>query len=309
MRLFFKRIGFILLVFIGVSSAISYGSLWSLRQGSFYKPSFLEHIQTSEFDYIVLGSSTGLTTLNTQVIDSVSGMHGLNLSMDDTSLSSQYLMLQHFIASGKQTPVCILAASILDYDVTDNVLSGNDYRFLPYVSRAYVSDYYRSFSGSSARISAYSNWFPVLGMGYYNVELFYPSLVSLVQPQKRNRFDAYGNYSYPITTNVSELIVSRRSKTLQLNNPYFKKIQDLCAKHDMALVVYIPPHKTLAVEMGSTSFSIINHSDLLHDTKYFYDDVHVNRLGRQAVSLRFRDVFSIHSNLPNTRTDAVLDAF
>ncbi|OBX23265.1 MULTISPECIES: hypothetical protein [Bizionia] len=298
MRLFFKRIGFILLLFIGVSSAISYGSLWALRQGSFYKPSFLEQqIQTSEFDYIILGSSTGLTTLNTQVIDSVSGRHGLNLSMDDTSLSSQYLMLQHFIASGKQTPICVLAASILDYDVIDHVLSGNDYRFLPYVSRGYVYDYYGSFPGSPARISANSNWFPMLGVGYYNAELFYPSLVSLVQPQKRNRFDAYGNYSYPITTQVSALIVSRRSKTLQFKNPYFKKIQDLCAKNDMALVVYIPPHKTLAVETGPTSFPVINHSDVLNDTRYFYDDFHVNRLGRQTVSLLFAGMFSIHSDI------------
>ncbi|WP_417200728.1 hypothetical protein [Bizionia sp.] len=291
MGIFLQRIGFILLLFIGVSSAISYGSFWALRQGSFYKPSFLErHIQTSAFDYIILGSSTGLTTLNTQVIDSVSGRHGLNLSMDDTSLSSQYLMLQHFIASGKQTPVCILAASILDYDVIDHVLSGNDYRFLPYVSRPYVYDYYNSFSGRPAGLAANSLWFPMLGVGYYNAELFYPSLVSLVQPQKRNRFDAYGNYSYPITTQVSELIVSRRPKTLQFKNPYFKKIQDLCAKYDMTLMVYIPPHKTLAVMTGTTLFPVINHSDILKDTRYFYDDFHVNRLGRQAVSLVFARV-------------------
>ncbi|SFN72400.1 hypothetical protein SAMN04487989_10319 [Bizionia echini] len=279
MRLFLKHIGFVLLLFIGVSSAIAYGSLWALRQGSFYKPSFLERqVASSSFDYIVLGSSTGLTTLNTQVIDSVLGTQGINLSMDDTALSSQYLMLQHFLGSGKQTPVCILAASILDYDVTDPVLSGNDYRFLPYGSEGYVQAYYDSFSDDSAWILSNSNWFPMLGVGYFNVELFYPSLVSLIEPNKRNRFDAYGNYSYPTTTQVSRPIVLRHGKTLQFKNPYFKKIQDLCAVNDITLLVYIPPHKTLAVSTGFTSFSVINHSDLLQDGLYFYDDFHVNGL-------------------------------
>ena len=294
MRLFLKHIGFVLLLFIGFTTGVSYGSLWALRQGSFYKPSFLERqVGASSFDYIVLGSSTGLTTLNTQVIDSVLGTQGINLSMDDTALSSQYLMLQHFLGLGKQTPVCVLAASILDYDVTDPVLSGNDYRFLPYGSEAYVQAYYNSFSDDSAWILSNSNWLPMLGVGYYNVELFYPSLVSLLDPNKRNRFDAYGNYSYPNVSNVSGSLVSRRSKPLEFKNPYFKKIQDLCAANNMTLVVYIPPHKTLAVSTGFTSFSVINHSDLLQDSQYFYDDFHVTSLGRQAVSLQFAKAFGV----------------
>ncbi len=298
MSSFLKRIGFILLVFITIALLISFASLWSLRQGDFYKPSFVEHYQSnSPFDYVIIGSSTGLTTLNTQVIDSSLGTRGLNLSMDDTALSSQYLMLQHFLQSGKQTQVCVLAASILDYDVVDYKLSGNDYRFLPYVSRDYVSDYYHSFSGSPANILSLSKWLPLFGVGYYNAEVFYPSILSLIDSNKRNRFDAFGNYSYPVIHQGSEVITARTLKPVGFNNHYVQRIQDLCDAYDIQLIVYIPPHKRWQVQTDSAPYQLINHSDLLGDIRYFYDAVHVNSLGRQTVSLAFAREFSIHSEM------------
>jgi len=295
MRVFLKHIGFILLVFIGLSLLISYASLWALRQGSFYKPSFLEQqVELEALDYVVLGSSTGLTTLNTQVLDSVLGTQGLNLSMDDTALSSQYVMLQHFIASGKQVETCILSASILDYDVEYPVLSGNDYRFAPFGYRDYVQDYYSSFSERSAEVLSISNWFPMLSVGYYNTELFYPSLLSLLNSKKRNRFDAFGNYSYPEISKPSAPIIRRRALKVEFKNPYIKRIHDLCKAQNIKLIVYLPPHKQLNVHPVKTTFSIINHSTIIDDLRYFYDNVHVNKSGRQVVSLMFaRDLENI----------------
>jgi hypothetical protein len=177
MRLFLKRLGFILLIFISASCIISFGSLWSLRQSSFYKPSFLVNdINEKAFDYIVLGASTGLTTLNTNVIDSVLHTNGLNLSMDDTALSSQYLMLQHFLAQGKTTKYCILAPSAPSFDAKNVNLSDNDYRFLPYIYNNYVSDYYGQYSSQPAQLLKWSEWIPTLGVSYFNliVEVIIP---------------------------------------------------------------------------------------------------------------------------------------
>ena len=173
MRLFLKRIAFILLIFISTSFVISYGSLWALRQSSFYKPSFLVNdITEKQFDYIVLGSSTGLATLNTKVMDSVLQTNGLNLSMDDTALSSQYLMLQHFLAQGKTTKFIILAPSASSFDANNLNLSDNDYRFLPYINTNYVSDYYGQYASQSAHLLRLSKWMPILGLSYFNVHTF-----------------------------------------------------------------------------------------------------------------------------------------
>ena len=292
MRLFLKRLGFVVLLFVGISMLISVGSLWSLRQSSFYKPSFLVHaLPETTFDYIVLGASTGLTTLNSQVIDSVLHTKGVNLSMDDTALSTQYLMLQHFLAQGKTTKVCVLAPSVKDYDVRTNELSGNDYRFLPYISTTYVSDYYKQFQGVDAKVLAYSRWFPMLGVSYYNAELFYPALLALVQPEKRNRFDATGNYVYPESKKASSLINDLKPIPLHFKNPYLYKIKALCQANDIDLICYISPMEGKKVMVSSTDFSVINHSDLLTDSKYFFDAIHVDATGRQVASEQFANDF------------------
>jgi hypothetical protein len=288
MMLFLKRIGFVVLVFIGMSMLVSWGSLWALRQSSFYKPSFLVNsLSEKSFDYIVLGASTGLTTLNTKVIDSMLHTNGVNLSMDDTALSSQYLMLQHFLAQGKTTKVCVLAPSVKDYDVRTNELSGNDYRFLPYVNTTYVYDYYKQFKGVDAKVLAYSKWFPMLGVSYYNVELFYPSLVALMQPEKRNRFDATGNYVYPESKKASKMINDLMSVTLDFKNPYLNKIKALCKANDIELICYISPMEGKNVIVSSAGFSVINHSNLLNDSKYFFDSEHVDAKGRKVSSVQF----------------------
>ncbi|WP_053977517.1 hypothetical protein [Mangrovimonas xylaniphaga] len=292
MTAFLKRIGIIVLGIFGVSMLVSMGSLWALREGDFYKPSFLVNgVSTSDFDYIVLGASTGLTTLNTKVIDSVLHIEGINLSMDDTSISSQYLMLEHFLASGKHADICVLASSASSYDAISIHISDNDYRFLPYVSRGYISDYYASFSGTAAGVSGLSKWLPMAGVGYYNAELFYPSLISLVAPQHRNRFDSKGNYTYPVGSGASKRILSRHPKTIYFKNTYLAKIKALCDSHDIQLVCYVSPLEQQEAILEQTSYDVINHSTLLKDSRYFYDAIHVNTLGRHVASLQFSEDF------------------
>ena len=287
MSVFLKKISLVLLIVFAASMILSLCSLWSLRRSAFYKPSFLVNaVSENNFDYIVIGASTGLTAINTQVIDSVLSTEGLNLSMDDTALSSQYLMLEHFIATGKQTKVCVLAASIHDYNTMHTSLSGNDYRFAPFVSRDYVQDYYASYSGRAAQVLSRSKRFPALAISYYNMELFYPSLVSLLDPNKRNRFDKYGNYSYPETSKLSEQLKLRKELKVTFKNTYVKRIQDLCTKHNIQLIVYLSPHKQIiALPIEKIPF-VINHSATLNNGQYFYDDIHVNSLGRYEVSIQ-----------------------
>ncbi|WP_299123530.1 hypothetical protein [uncultured Winogradskyella sp.] len=294
MLLFIKKAGFILLVFISISTIISFGSLWSLRQSSFYKPSFLvNNVLEKEFDYIILGASTGLTTLNTRVIDSVLHTNGLNLSMDDTALSSQHLMLEHFLAQGKIVKFCVVAPSINDYDVKSNVLSGNDYRFLPYINTSYVSNHYNRYSSQSAKLLYGSKWLPILGVSYYNTEIFYPSLLALINPKKRNRFDEKGNYGYPNKNAKSRSITEFKELPISFQNIYLEKISDLCKLNNIKLICYFSPINAKKVVTETDDYTILNHSDLLKNTSFFYDDIHVNYKGRQISSEAFANDFKL----------------
>ncbi|WP_299226415.1 hypothetical protein [uncultured Psychroserpens sp.] len=276
---------------------ISSFSLWSLRKSAFYKPSFLVNtINETSFDYIILGASTGLTTLNTKTIDSVLGTEGLNLSMDDTGLSSQYLMLQHFLNQGKTTKYCILAPSANAYDHSTNDVSDNDYRFLPFISETYVYDYYKAFSSKQSKVLKYSRWLPMLGVSYYNAELFYPSMITVIKNKKRNRFDDKGNYTYPNLKNSRVVINEPSNLNVSFKNKYVAKIKDLCASNNIELICYFSPVASKSISVNTSLYSIINHSDLIKDEQLFYDDIHVNSNGRQLCSLKFSEVFAKRIN-------------
>lgn len=293
MKQFLKHIALLFVVFFGIATLLSLGSLWSLRNSNFYKPSFLaKSVSEKNFDYIILGSSVGLTTLDTKLIDSINNTVGVNLSMDDTGMSSHYLMLQHFLAEGKKTKYSILAPGIAALENKNATFGDNDYRFLMYVNRDYVYDYYRNgaSNSSAARVSFISEWLPFVSISYYNTELFFPSLITLFQPKKRNRFDEKGNYTYP-KRNKNFQSKSLKTEKLTFDHPYLKKIETLCTANNIQLIYYFAPMRTDRIEYANPDFPVINNSEVLTDDVFFYDDIHVNFIGRRTISKLFADKF------------------
>lgn len=264
-------------------NVLAWCNLYFLRNSSFYKPSFLTHqIKETQFDYVIIGSSIGLTSLSSSQIDSLTHKKGLNLSIDDTALCSNYLMLNHFFKQGKKTNYCILAISHWDLANSNPELSDNDYRFLPFVAEKYVQDYYASMEKGYFKPMYLSRYFPAIGVSYYNTELFYPSILAMMQPNKRNRFDEKGNYAYPDNSSFEDQTVEQT--TLQWNNPFIKKIKDLCDANNTQLLVYQAPIYQNTVLNNNYNYTFINHSTLLKDKSYFYDKIHLNSTGRKKAS-------------------------
>jgi hypothetical protein len=265
---------------------LALGSFWSLRQSEFYKPSFAVNQSNLDLDYVVLGSSTGLTTLDTKLIDSLTGWQGLNLSMDDTALPSHYLMLKHYLENGGQTQRIVLAITPWDVANSSPRIGNNDYRYLPFIAENYVQEHFQSLESDFVSPMTQSAFVPLYGLGYYNTELFYPSLIALAQPTYRNRYDDKGNYVYP------ELGKSLKVKTpkvsdYQFKNPYLEKIQLLCQDNNIELILYQSPMLNQHQNTSET-YSMINHSALLNQqTSLFYDEIHVNRQGRGKATKEF----------------------
>ncbi len=272
----FGLVGFLIL------NVIAFLCLYQLRKSNFYKPQFVSNgVKEKQFDYVVLGSSTGLTTLDTKQIDSITSKKGLNISMDDSQLSSHYLMLEHFYEAGKNTRQLILAVTPWDMAVLKPVLNDNDYRFLPDVNRSYIEAYYKNLETSDLKILAVSKFLPIIGVAYYNTEIFYPAIVACFKPALRNRFDDRGNYSYPVTNGPKETGI--KTTVLEIKNPYFFKIKQFCLDKNIDLVVYLSPMYKNTVTAPGDMVSI-NHSGLIEDPAMFYDNIHVNIPGRRVCS-------------------------
>lgn len=267
--------------------AIAEFSFWSLRRGNFYKPSFVENaIKEKEVDYIILGASTALTGIDTKLLDSLTGLKGYNLAIDDTGLPNHYLMLVHFLETGHTTKKVILAPT--ESSLTQQAdLGNNDYRFLMYHRKSYIQDYYTELELNSHQFPVLSSttYFPFLGISYYNVELFFPSLVSSIQPFKKNRFDERGNYKYP-----SIIFKTGLKKTdvvnVDFDHQYLKRIQELCKKNQIELYIYLPPIylKKLTWQWQSTDLEIIDFTSLFKSNHFFYDRLHLNPEGNKIAT-------------------------
>ncbi|WP_432671705.1 hypothetical protein [Flavobacterium sp. SM2513] len=285
MKKFITKIIVYTAIILIIANGIAWLSLYFLGQSQLYKPQFVKNgVKEKHFDYVVLGSSTGLTTLDTKQIDSTINTTGLNISMDDTALNTHYLMLQYFYAQNKTTDYLVLAVTPWDLANKEPVLSDNDYRFFSEQYTDVVHAYYQSIPYKGFPVLKYSAYVPILGVSYYNTELFYPSLLTIVQPKKRNRFDDRGNYSYPSTGVPKE--TAPNVVTAVIKNPYFEKIEALCKEKGIQLIVYQSPLYKTKVDLSGQKF-VINHSDFLKDKSLFYDNLHVNKEGRTSCSANF----------------------
>ena len=280
MKKFLLYILKVFLIGLVLAYVIAEFSFWSLRRGNFYKPSFVENsIKEKEIDYIILGASTALTGIDTKLLDSLTGLNGFNLAIDDTGLPNHYLMLAHFLETGHRTKKVILAPTLSSLKETSGTLGDNDYRFLMYNKRDYTYNYYDELeNGDRFPVLSSTKYFPFLGISYYNVELFFPSLVSALKPKKHNRFDEVGDYTYPNRKFKSSQ--EFETKDIDFKNDYFQRILATCQSKGIELLIYFPPIYNTEIYWESSSLEILNLTNYLKETKYFYDEIHVNKIGK-----------------------------
>lgn len=264
---------------------------YQLKKGMFYKPSFLinQFKSNTPFDYILLGSSRALTTLDSKQIDHQLNIKGINLAMDDTDLKTHFLMLQHFINNGYTTKYCILNIDSQSFTNTPKELGNNDYRFIPFTHQKHVKKHYLAYENKLLKPLYQSFINPFLAYGYYNLELLPAALISTIKPTYKNRFDNFGNYSYP-TTN-SPLKSSTISKTTKsITNPLLQEFIAFATLHNMKVILYIAPIFNTSIEITNLKNThLINHSDAVQNPNLFYDNIHVNKKGRTKVTSIFID--------------------
>jgi hypothetical protein len=288
MNKFLKKIALYGISSFIILNLIAFLCLYFLGKSCFYKQQFIRNgVKDTTFDYVVLGSSTGLTTLDTKLIDSISGKNGLNISIDDSGLSSHYLMLQQFYSSGKKTDLLVLSVMPDDLEIYNPLINTNDYRFMTYLWDKDVKFFFKNMNGKNKWVFNTSYYLPLIGVSYFNSELFFPGILSVFQSKKRNLFDQKGNYSYPniqnfnITNDLNIL-----NKNVVFKNPYLFKIVDFCNNYNIKILLYQSPILNVKT-IYSTKINMVNHSTLLNSKDFFYDYIHVNQSGRKICSEHF----------------------
>lgn len=277
-------------------SALTWISGYFLKKSYFYKPIFLvNHFpKDSHFDYLIAGSSRGLTTVDTEEVDQLLGLKGINLSMDDTGLPSQILMIKHFFESGHSASFSVLTLDYGHFEKSEERLNDNDYRFVSYSDRPYVREYFKKNEKGIIRPLTLSKILPVFAFSYYNLELFWTGLFTMIKPRYTNRFDINGNYSYPdLAFGFEESMKTTMKKNLKsLKNPLLSELESYLAGKGSKLIIYIAPYYNSSTELGNVgNFTVIDHSGVLPSPDFFFDRDHVNSKGKKKATVLFTESF------------------
>ena len=265
--------------------------VYVLRNSAFFKPNYVTtHFKEKSIDYVVLGSSRGLTTLDTKVLDSIWGTNGFNASLDGQNILGGVMMLEHLLANNTKFSACILSLDIGDVGKGFDQPSTNSYRWISYINSGYISKYFKQFNDTPSKLISASRIWPGFGFWYNNKKLVPAYLFSLYNKKARNKFDSSGNFSYPGMSNAAKTLNKKDEKIfLELEGRAYQRIKTICQDNNIQLMVYVAPYFSNQI-VFSKSDTLVNHSALFSDTdSLFYDDIHVNSQGRYLASLKLAD--------------------
>jgi hypothetical protein len=238
----------------------------------------------------IIGSSRGLTTLNSKLIDSLTGLNGFNASIDGGGIATNVLMLKHLIHNKVKFKYCIFTLDAIG--IADNTyqFSKNTYRFVPFCHESYIQETMAKFEDCKEKSNfRASRFYPGFTVFENNKTLLTGAVKALINPKIRNRYDEKGNYTYPIGQPVDKSINFDTTEFTQYGSVYYD-LQKICIENNINLITYIAPIEGHYLKVPATK-NLINHSNLFNNSKFFADELHVNPIGRHIATSVFSNIF------------------
>jgi hypothetical protein len=258
-----------------------------IKKSNIFKCTYVyNNLSNVTLDYIVLGSSRGLTTLNTNKIDSKLGLTGFNASTDGGGIATNWLMLNHLIHCNVKFKYCILVLD--DMGIEDNTyqFSKNTYRFIPFFNYENIQNEINKFEDCREKFNfRASRFYPGFTVFENNKVILPTAIRALINPKERNRFDENGNYVYPSKVKIDKTYIND-TVTYRKYGHVYHEFENLCKKNNIILITYIAPLQEHHLNLPPKSH-LINHSSLFNNSIYFYDHLHVNSIGRDRATDSF----------------------
>lgn len=235
-----------------------------------------------EANSLILGSSRALTGVGAKQLTTSTKEQWYNLSIDDTPVETHLLVLELLIEKGN-TPNCLLLQFDESKEKGDYTkIHDRDYQFLPY---AYYDNglLWEYMKYKQNGFGALLYLIPILKYAYYNTELFFPAVGLIFNPNYHHRFDESGDYSYPVVTTFVSTCTSRELKIINLQNKILARINSLCVENDIRLFVFTAPYRCQTADIvPNKEIFYYNYSTIFNEDSYFYDEMHINDLGKDA---------------------------
>jgi hypothetical protein len=265
------------------------------QTSQYFKPArMVNDANWKQADWLIVGSSRALTGFNSAMIGEAMNKKVINIAIHDTGPQIHKLLIALAIENG-YTPERI----VVQYDQTEipntkGQLHDMDYLFLPFVSQsAAVGDYFKNSMGRGFLLA--QRIFPIWKYAYFNTELVFPIPLLVLHRNTTYRSNAIGDYDYPSEgTSLAPCSLGVVDKTPLVNDvDFFDYLQGIAAEHRVAFtLVTAPTYNFDYVFEGDAAY--INASSWLNcESKWFYDAIHLNALGKEVFTAQFLQYISV----------------
>ncbi len=269
------------------------------KNGYYNKTQWINQLENREFDYIIHGNSRAYTTIDVGRLNKETGLHGLNISVDGSSITEQSLMVQMFFAKKNKTK-----ALFLEIDFWTDSVSGTSSinlervskfdipKFFPYLKEDLVFDHYKDFGAAwyvyrYIPFYRYAEYNSIWGPHQIAIDMFH-----LLKPEyDQNGGHFYTNFDYKGDTTIKRMPFDSKG-----NFKYLNRIIAECEKNNMKLVCFTSPVANIRVDkeyfdsietlrqmLASKNVQYHNFAHIFSGQfEKFIDETHINPRGVAA---------------------------
>ena len=291
-----KKVIIFILVTIAGFYTLNYTYDYFIRKNDFNKVWWLDHIKNKEYDFAFLGHSRVYTMIQTDTLEKYWNKKGINISLDGSNISQQYLMLYLFLKNGNTVKDVYYN---IDFNEFENHLN-NEMRvwcFLPYI---YDDVVYTELGKAYGEKRAFCwRYLPFYKNVEFNSKIGFLSVANSIIKLEKKPFNKYGDFK-GISNHKGKI-----GRNYQPNNIYpqllnleeFRNILTICKKNNIRLHLYTTPvwKETregimnidmiknriilpLAKEYGAT-YEDFTFNPLAENRDLFLDNTHFNSEG------------------------------
>ncbi len=285
MKKFAKYIGLIFVVIIALmyllDTLYTYVYKNSIPRN---KVSYVLSLNDKRIDYVFLGSSRVDNTIDSEVIQTITGKKTLNLGIQAAKLDDFYFMLQLLVKQKIKTEIVFIQV-----DYIYNMGGGGSSEILksylmPYIGDTLISNYLKEKDTAYYKLK----YIPFYRYLTYDYKLGFREFFATTIHKKsglnlENGYDAkYGSTGSKLQASLPKTI-NKESKTITAINEFAKE-NNIKVVYFMAPFCFDTKNKDFSQKLKQKIPGLLDYSQLFKDDNYFFNPSHLNDKGAKEFS-------------------------
>jgi hypothetical protein len=282
------------------------------RNDNLYKTQWIFNKKNQQYDYVVLGASHSYVGFDMGVADSMSGMKGINISLDGSLIGTQSVLADVFFNRNKNTTkylfFCLDNPDGLNTELLADIADG---RMMPYLDYPEVFNFYKPYG-----IKWYfDRYVPFWKYAEYNYYWGPHAFTNTWMHFMKNDFDTVHGSRYDFgnrydNTDTALDIVDYEEDTAEYK--YFKKILEVCKQNNIKPILFTWPlgraDTSATAQQNVVNFTaycknlgydFIYLGDYLnYDFNYFGTKGHLNKKGSELTTEKFMNIILQRGLIP-----------